>query len=389
MKSKIDYKDFLSDDLFLFWRTHSTKELDAFWGNFLKNNKELREPFNQAVEAYEIIRNEQGMQQLNTSLVRQKLERRIAAQKRRKLQRIYTSSAVAVLLLALVSTLFVMVKKQDNKGSIEEKMTTIGQVMSENKVQLLAGNSILDIDNNSRLDLSEKENNAIIEDSLSRKEINLNENEVNKLIVPFGQRTSIVLSDGSTIYLNSGTEMEFPTIFKGNKREISVKGEIFIETAKDENTPFIIHTHYSQIIVYGTSFNVSSYSDENKESVVLVNGSVEIKHNNTSLMLKPNEMAEIENGIIHHKQVDVTEYIGWKNGYMQFNKTPLNDVLKKIGRYYNVEFIYHSSTNLSGETCSGKLFLSDNLDDILEAFSKMTFFTYEKSNDEVIFINQQ
>lgn len=259
--------------------------------------------------------------------------------------------------------------------------------MSDSKIQLISGGQILSIGNNSVLNLTEKKNNAIIQDSLSQKEVKLQENKINTLIVPFGQRTSIILADGSRAYLNSGTEIKFPTTFTGKSREISIKGEIFIEVTK-QSQPFVIHTPNSRINVFGTSFNVSSYADEDKESVVLVSGSVEITNNHCSLMLKPNEMAEIKHGKINSKVVDVSEYISWKNGFIQFNKTPLNDVLKKIGRYYNVEFKYKNELNLQATTCSGKLFLSDNLNDVLKAFSEMTFLDYEQHSNQTIYIKE-
>jgi ferric-dicitrate binding protein FerR (iron transport regulator) len=182
--------------------------------------------------------------------------------------------------------------------------------------------------------------------------------------------------------------MEFPSLFSGKKREISVEGEIFIEVVKQDNTPFVIHTPHSQIAVYGTSFNISSYADDKSESVVLVNGSVEVKSQNSAVLLRPNELAEIENGIILRNQVDVSDYIAWTNGYMQLNKIPLNEVLKRIGRYYNVEFLYDPDMDLHDQTCSGKLFLSDNFNDVLEAFSTMTYLHCEKQSNETIFIRQ-
>jgi ferric-dicitrate binding protein FerR (iron transport regulator) len=258
--------------------------------------------------------------------------------------------------------------------------------MNQNKVQLIAGNQVVELENNATVQLSEKKN-AVIQDSLSQQEIDLKENQTNRLIVPFGKRSSLLLADGSTVHVNSGSELEFPSAFSGKTREISVKGEIFIEVAKQDR-PFIIHTSQSQITVHGTSFNVSSYPDEPGESVVLVSGSVEVKSANGSLMLKPSEMAKIDNGNIRRQQVDVMEYISWKEGYMQLNKATLTDVLKKIGRYYNIEFNYDAALKLQEQTCSGKLFLSDNLNDVLESFSKMTFLDYKRLDEGVIYIDK-
>ncbi|MDY9919325.1 MAG: FecR domain-containing protein [Proteiniphilum sp.] len=381
----MDYKDFLCDDLFVYWRIHPTRELNTFWDSFIRENEEYKEAFNKAIETFDAIRNEQDSFQMDDTSVLLKLKNRIKKEKKRKFNIILTSSAAAVLLLMIISTLFIFHEKTEE---MDLRVSSIGEVMSNNNIQLFTGNEVLEIDNNSTLNLSEKKHSAVIRNPLTKKEINLNDSRTNTLLVPYGKRSTMILADGSKVHLNSGTKMEFPTTFSGKRREINVEGEIFIEVAKQNNAPFVIYTPHSQITVYGTSFNVSSYSEDIRESVVLVNGSVEVKSEKSTILLNPNEMAEIENGQIMRKEVDVSDYIGWTSGYMQFNKSPLNEVLKKIGRYYNIEFQYASDLNMHNQTCSGKLFLSENLNDVLEAFSKMTYYQYDKQNDKAIFIRK-
>lgn len=381
----MDYREFLCDELFVYWRIHPTKELDIYWENFLLENGEVKESFNEAMIAFEVIRSEKDTHQRIESSSLQTLRERIETGKRKKLRILQISSAVAVMLLFLLSTLFIMNKKTEN---MESDFASIGEVINNNNIQLITGENILDIDNNSTLNLSEKKHSALISNSLTQKEIDLHNTQMNKLIVPYGKRSTLVLADGSKVQLNSGTKLEFPSMFSERKREINVEGEIFIEVEKQNNIPFIIHTSHSQITVHGTSFNVSSYTEDKSESVVLVNGAVEVKSQSSTLQLQANEMAVIENGIIRHKTVDVSDYISWTSGYIQFNKSSLSDVLKKIGRYYNVEFQYNPELDLNDQTCSGKLFLSENLDDVLEAFSKMTYLEYENQGNETIFIRQ-
>ena len=121
-----------------------------------------------------------------------------------------------------------------------------------------------------------------------------------------------------------------------------------------------------------------------KEEVVLVSGSVRVKSQNRSIALRPGEMAEIQSGNISSTPVEISDHISWKDGFMNFNETPLNDVLKKIGRYYNVEFLYRDDLNLGTRTCSGKLFLSNDLNDVLKAFSQMAKLKCETNNNQTI-----
>lgn len=384
MKLKLDYKDFLCDDLFVYWRTRRTVKLTQFWEDFINKNEHLRESFELAIATFDEIQKNKSECIIDEETVNRQLQDRIYHLKKRKQLSIIVTSVAASLFITIISTIYILTS---NTNSIpENQLTSIGEVMSQDKIQLISGEQSFDIENNSMVQLTEGEN-ALIHDSITQKQIDLKNNQ-NKLIVPFGKRSSVILADGSLIHLNSGTEMEFPSAFSNQAREIKVKGEIFIEVTK-QSIPFIIHTPKSQITVFGTSFNVSAYTDEESETVVLVEGSVQVKNNVNSLTLKPGEMAILDNNSIHNQMVDVTEYVSWKNGYMNLNKNSLTEVLRKIGRYYNVEFHFDNTLKLKEQTCSGKLYLSENINDVLESFSQMTFLKYYIESEGVISIKKE
>ena len=377
--------DFLNNDLFILWMISPTKELDAYWKRYLDSEEASIEAFNEAIEEFNAIRS-LNRESYNTEekIVKLRLDENIANFKKKKRAMFTIFTSVAAVLLLIIS--LPLITKNFNGNNANQEVL-IGSNTNNNGIQLLSGDEVLSIGNNSTLDLTEKNNNVIIHDSTSKKEIKLNDIKTNKLIVPYGKRSSIVLADGSTVYLNSGSELTFPASFNGNTREINAVGEIYIEVAKQKE-PFIIHTPKSNIRVYGTTFNVSAYAEEIEESVVLVNGSVQIESNNQSLMLKPNERAVVKNGEISTKTVDISEYVSWKNGFFKLYNSPLNDVLMKIGRYYNVEFIYSKDLMLEAKTCSGKLFLADNINDVLKSFSLMTNLMYRIDSDNRITISK-
>ncbi|MDD2244433.1 MAG: FecR family protein [Dysgonamonadaceae bacterium] len=377
--------DFLNNDLFILWMISPTKELDAYWKKYLDSEEASIEAFNEAIEEFNTIRSfNRDSYNTEEKIVKLRLDKNIAnfKKKKRAMFTIFTSVAAALLLIISMP----LITKNFNGNNAHQEVI-IGSNTNNDGIQLLSGDEVLSIGNNSTLDLTEKNNNVIIHDSTSKKEIKLNDIKTNKLIVPYGKRSSIVLADGSTVYLNSGSELTFPASFNGNTREINAVGEIYIEVAKQKE-PFIIHTPKSNIRVYGTTFNVSAYAEEIEESVVLVNGSVQIESNNQSLMLKPNERAVVKNGEISTKTVDISEYVSWKNGFFKLYNSPLNDVLMKIGRYYNVEFIYSKDLMLEAKTCSGKLFLADNINDVLKSFSLMTNLMYRIDSDNRITISK-
>lgn len=377
--------DFLNNDLFVFWMISPTKELDAYWKRYLQTDEASIEAFYEAVAEFNNIRSlKDDSFIIEEKIVKHRLNENITIYKKKQKTKLTIISSVAAVLLLIISLPLITNKFN---GNISKEEVLIGRNAENKSVQLLSGNEVLSLGDNSMLDLSEKDNNVVIHDSTSKKEVRLKDIKTNKLIVPYGKRSSIVLADGSTIYMNSGSELTFPSSFSGNTREVSAVGEIYIEVAK-QNEPFIIHTPQSKIRVYGTTFNVSAYAEEKEESVVLVNGSVEIESQNQSLMLKPNERAVVKDGEISSRTVDISEYVSWKNGFFKLYNTPLNDVLMKIGRYYNVEFMYSKELRLNVKTCSGKLFLAENINDVLTSFSLMTNLMYQLEADNRITISK-
>jgi ferric-dicitrate binding protein FerR (iron transport regulator) len=168
-----------------------------------------------------------------------------------------------------------------------------------------------------------------------------------------------------------------------------VDGEIFIDVAHNTKIPFIVHAQDMDILVQGTSFNISAYSDEHRKTVVLVEGRVNIGKGNSQLAeLMPNEKIDITGNNIRKESVEVSAYISWKKGMLEFNATPMSEILKKIGRYYNVQFDSNSDIQLNDQTCSGKLFLSNNLDSVMRSVSILSSTEYKRENN-IIHIRQK
>lgn len=372
--------DFLSDDLFLLWQINPTHELNEYWEDFIRKNPQSAYHLEEAIKELDHIRSKSHSLSEAQLYVKEKIEQRLLSYKNRRKIAYYFSAAAAVILLLIISTMFFINQNEDQT----EEVLIVGNIVENNEIQLLSGGEVVNVNNNSLLNMSETGTSLIIQDSLSQKEIKLKEHITNKLIIPYGKRSSLILADGSKVWLNSGTEIEFPSNFTSTTREIKVSGEIYIEVAKGDKA-FIVHTPTSQIQVFSTSFNVTAYIDDEKESVVLVEGSVRVKSStDATLTLSPNQMAEITGGKIHSKKVNASEHISWKSGFLQLNKVPLDEVLRKIGRYYNVEFQYPGSINLESKTCSGKLFLSEDITDVLKSFTDMTTLNYEKQSNNII-----
>lgn len=156
------------------------------------------------------------------------------------------------------------------------------------------------------------------------------------------------LPDESTVWLNSSSSLRYPNRFSGDKRKVELTGEGFFEIQTDPDFPFEVNTSSGlQITARGTAFNVYAYEDEPKSEIVLQHGAVDVKYKNEYLTMKPDEMIILHktNPSIKKANVNTEEKIAWKNGRLIFRNTPLDEVMRKLSRRYNVDITLHNKKN--------------------------------------------
>jgi ferric-dicitrate binding protein FerR (iron transport regulator) len=173
---------------------------------------------------------------------------------------------------------------------------------------------------------------------------------------PNGRQFTVVLPDGTKVWLNAASSLRYPTMFTGTERKVEVNGEAYFEVAKNASMPFRAVVNNSTVIeVLGTAFNISSYSDDKEIKATLVEGAVRvITDNNTeskinSVVLKPGQQAKItaaENSrgaLTVINNVDIGKVIAWKNGLFNFNGVKLEDAMQQLARWYDIEIIYEKN----------------------------------------------
>lgn len=167
------------------------------------------------------------------------------------------------------------------------------------------------------------------------------EMQYNTLTVPRGGKViNITLSDGSRIWLNSASSLRYPVSFYDNERKVELTGEAYFEVAKDPGRKFIVTHNNVATEVLGTHFNIKSYSDEPDVKITLLEGSVRVVKNSESKVLKPGEQAKVSSDIKMADDVDLEEVMAWKNGYFQFAGAGIEDVMRQVSRWYDVEVAY-------------------------------------------------
>lgn len=233
--------------------------------------------------------------------------------------------------------------------------------------------------------------------NLSNNQITHSASETNTLVyttlkIPNGKKFEVVLSDGTQVYMNSGSSLRYPVKFiNGNKRKVFLTGEAFFDVEKDINNPFIVSTDAIDVEVLGTEFNVSAYPEDLETNTVLVEGSVKLssssntsKNENTSVLLKPGFKAEWNNsnGTSKLTEVDTDIYTGWMDGKLIFRNLSFQQIILKMERYYGVN-IENTFDSLNDEVFTAS-FENEPLEEVLASFSENKKFNYSIQEDRII-----
>ncbi|MBU2995853.1 FecR domain-containing protein [Cellulophaga baltica] len=213
----------------------------------------------------------------------------------------------------------------------------------------------------------------------------------NTLLVPYGERTKINLSDGSTVWLNSGTKMIYPAVFNGDRREVYLEGEAIFDVAHNKEKPFIVMSEGQEVKVLGTVFGVTSYADENTINTVLKSGSVMISFNNATsnnidkVKITPGTKASFNknNKSILSEKVNVDNYFSWRDGVFIFKNNDLQYIIKRVARYYNVDIVLENE-ELGLETFSGYLDLNENIENVMQNIKASTNMNYNYKENTII-----
>ena len=210
----------------------------------------------------------------------------------------------------------------------------------------------------------------------------------NTVEVPRGTDYSLVLTDGTEIFLNAETVLRFPDRFEeGKKREVWIDGEAYFRVSKDETRPFVVHTGEIEVTVLGTVFNVMAYENAAEQQITLISGKVEVGCAETAnqVILEPGLQA-IYNKIgktIVKKEVDVSYYTAWHEGLFAFRERPLVEVMEILTRWYDFE-VFFQNPRVRNVVYTGKVERHATLREVLEHFRQMGEFDFEIRNRIVI-----
>ena len=197
--------------------------------------------------------------------------------------------------------------------------------------------------------------------------------------VPFGQKATIYLSDGTKVMLNAGSHITFPERFSENSREVLLEGEAFFEVVKDQVRPFSVVSGDVTTIALGTSFNVKAYGNGDRVEVALATGKVKVRYNRDMkdpVILLPGELLSLETSTdtFNKENFIAKEKLGWTESLLYFKDAEAQEVFKTLERWYGVEFIFNKAVkkrwSYSGE------FKNKSLEIVLQGIAYVKEFEF-------------
>ena len=264
-------------------------------------------------------------------------------ERRRKLLVVRCVAAVVILFLVSTCVWFV------NRGGEESQFMFPSEIKPGSLRASLILNDGQEIMLDKRLSLMESDSSVVLSNEkgeLSYRNVRerAGESSVNTLRVPCGGEYQLMLADGTRVRVNSESELVFPTCFNSDRREVFLKGEAYFQVAPDSDKPFYVRVNDYIVKVTGTSFNVTSYTDDPCTMTTLVEGKVSVYGNDSTWNcdLTPGHMLKFDKGTarVTSEECDPRIYTSWIDGEFKFRDMRLEDIMKKLNRWYDFEVAY-------------------------------------------------
>ncbi len=240
----------------------------------------------------------------------------------------------------------------------------------------------LTLANGKSIDLSESKTGVVIdvaglkysdETAIAATQANdLKKDGLMSIATPRGGTYQVILSDGSKVWLNAASSIQFPASFAGQEqRRITLVGEAYFEIAKHASQKFVVYTRNQEVAVLGTHFNINSYLDEGNEKTTLLEGSVRVssvRADVKGVQLVPGQQATVSAANkIDVDEVDVNEVVAWKEGKFVFVEENVPSIMNKIARWYDVEIAYEG--DVRRKALAGSVSRFKNVSEVLEMLS--------------------
>ncbi|MHC1779155.1 MAG: FecR family protein [Bacteroidales bacterium] len=300
------------------------------------------------------------------------------SKKRRVLKviKIGLSYAAAIVLIITIA-IFIQSREKINLNSITSKQRAISG--KDVVIEFSDGSSILANRNANNID----QNYIITKDSLRVSATRGQSIYPISVYTPSNKIFKVILPDGSAVWLNSNSSINFATEEKKYNRDVTIDGECFFDVSKEMNRPFTVKTRFSRITVLGTRFNVYDKAGEDA-SVTLESGSLMVECSNLINKISSGEQLNYsnDNKTIVIKEVDTQIYTLWKDGYFVFDNVSFKDILRELSMWYGIEYSI-DDYNLQNKIIYAIVKKYQTIDTVMQKLERTVKFTYKIDDERV------
>lgn len=204
--------------------------------------------------------------------------------------------------------------------------------------------------------------------------------------VPAGQYVNLSLPDGTEIWLNSRTRIEYPVSFNKKERIVKLDGQAYFEVAHNDDSPFIVETSKGRIRVLGTKFDVNAYSGQDNFETTLMDGTVEValpSQAGQTVVLSPDTKASLRGGKLEVTRVTDYDIYRWKEGLICFNNASFEEIMADFKRIYGIDIIVEN-TSVNQYKYTGKFRFVDGVEYALRVLQRDIKFEYQRDAEEHI-----
>lgn len=383
-------KDFIADEFFQQWVWHPDVESNRFWEDFLENHPEMEAVVTSARSALLLLSDEQGAMPARVRMeIVDSIREHMDAETTQGVHKLKKDTGLRPLYMVsgLIVVMGLAVLWMYNFGVFTDQAVAgppqITLQLQDGSLQVIDEGDTRTITTTKGQTLGSQDKNIL---KYNNTPHNATELVYNELKVPYGKNFELVLADGSHIYLNAGSTLRYPVQFlPEGPRDVYLMGEAFFEVASDKARPFTVHTDQMNTQVYGTRFNVTSYTNEGNTYTVLEEGSVGVYPPGSDVpapvKIVPGQRAVMENGTIAVEAVRVEKYVAWTRGELYFKNDAFSLILKKLERHFNVTIA--SNYPELDEREFTATFKGKTLEHILEAYQQYTPFRFSREGNTI------
>lgn len=385
--------EFLHDEEFVAWVKYPTAERNAYWEKVLATYPQKE---SQAQKAREMILLLNSVPQPPAAESRARVWENIAAgMTATRVRRIspWRFATVAASVLVLVSAGLFLYRQSMQKPAAPLAAATHDVPPGKNAAVLTLANGQQLLLDDSADGLLAKEGGTNIRKTANGQLIYEGEGNkgetvhINRIDIPRGGQYQLTLPDGTKVWLNAATSLQYPSSFTGKDRTVQLNGEAYFEVAQNAGMPFRVTSAGQTVEVLGTRFNINCYEEEDAARTTLIDGRVRLTNDRQiSRILSPGEQCTVlPSGKMNIRSADLEEVMAWKEGYFIWNKEPLESIMRKLARWYNIEPVYEKP--LPATVLSGIVSRSKNLSEVLEVM-EMTGTVHFRIEDRKVVISR-